>query len=504
MRLRLSIGLLLATTGLVFGQTRVAVDSVGEAWPRLTDFGADGVIDEALHLTPDLIGYQIGRWQPVSVNEDIYQGDWSATGGFLRFDFAFLGLINPPGPLALVEDNYAPFMYGPNPFVGYIEFDVDSSAQTGGEVDFPEFRYLGNLGRFGGRATDPVWGNRMAVCRTDIDSQLTSPPLIERSGEEFHLACFGDGIEAITEINGDGDGIFEWGELWVLQTTWLHRAHVFERFSGAGGDGVYEPPVDVVFDHRLDLNWTIVTVVFPLTNLAAASARQEIEQPHNGSDADQASILEGLVDLRDSVMAIPAGDALRFEPDFDVVRDWETATPATNLNPDQWRVNLIVGMPYAIEDVSGAFFAPTDVQPEPLLGDFDGDGVVKAADLILFDTFLTDNDGAFPDDADGATDGAITIEAFGIGFCMYDLNYDGVIDDADRNLIQIMGDLDFDLDVDFNDLSIFVTLLLHPEMVPVPVPPGDLVALIDRADFDRNGLVNGRDIQGFTSRLLAE
>ncbi len=504
MRWRLIIALIIATAHVAVGQTRVAVDSVGEAWPRRTDFGADGIIDETQHLTPDLIGYQIGRWQPLDVTESIYVGDWSATGGFLRFDFAFLGLINPPGPLALVEDDYQPYMYGPNPFVGYVEFDVDASAQTGGEVDFPEFRFLGNLGRFGGRVNDPVWGDRMAVCGSDIDNQLATTPWVERSGEEFHLACTGDGIEGITELNGDGDSTFEWGELWMVHTTWLHRAHVFERFSGAGGDGVYEPPVDVLFDHRLDLNWTIVTVVFPLTNIASAAARQEIEQPHNGNDGDQASILEGLVDLRNSVMAIPAGDAIRFEPDFDVVRDWETTTPGLQLNPNLWRVNLIVGMPYAIEDVSGAFFAPTDVQPEPLLGDFDGDGVVKAEDFTLFDTFLTDHDGVFPDDADGEVDGAIHIDAFGIGFCMYDLNYDGVIDDIDRDLIQIMGDLDFDLDVDFNDLSIFVTLLINPDMVPVPVPPGDLAALMDRADFDRNGVVNGRDIQGFTSRLLAE
>ena len=489
---------------MVVAQSRVAVDSINEAAPRRTDFGVDGMLDEDSHLVPDLVGYQIGRWQPEAPEANLYGGVWSTTGGFLRFDFAFMGLINPPGPLALVEDNYQPFQYGPNPFVGYVEFDVDTNAQTGGEPDFPEFRYLGNMGRFGGRVSDMVWGDRMAVCGSDIDGSVTSAPLVERSGEEFHLAFTGDGILGFTEALGDGDSTFEFGEIWVLHTTWLHRAHSFEPFSSSGGDGRYEPAVDVLFEHRFDLNWTIVSIVFPLTNMAAATARGEIEQPHNGNDADHASILEGLADLRTSVQAIPAGDAIRFEPEFDFIRDWETTTPASFLNPDQWRVNLIVGMPYVVEDTSGAFFAPTDVQPEPLFGDFDGDAIVTGNDVALFDAFIVDNDGVFPFDSDGVVDGVIQIANFGPGFCMYDLDYDGIIDDTDRNLIRIMGDLDFDLDVDFSDLAIMVNVLINPNLVPIPDPPGTVAALRQRADFDRNGLINGADVRGFTARMLAE
>lgn len=503
LRITAAILLSLYSSQAAVAQTRLVPDDVGDRAVRRTDAGADAPLNDDIATIPDLIEYQIGRWQPDDPAEGLYAGTWSNTGGFLRFDLTLDGLINPPGPLNLLSDTYDPFLYGPSPLIGFVEFNVDQNVNSGGELDFPEFRYLGNAGRFGGLIDDSILRTRQAVCGSEIDHTISTPPFVDRSGEEFHIAFAGDTISGVSTRLGDTDSDFEPGEAWTISANWLHRAHSFEPFSGAGNDGIYEPETEFIFRHFVADDRTIVTLVFPLTNLAAAAAAGEIEEPNNGSDADQASIHEALMNLTQSVTAIPVGDPARLNPEFQSIRPWENQSALSYLDPTTWEVNIIVGMAYETLDPFGALFAPTDIMPGPTVGDFDGNGVVNAADVQLFDTFLVDNDGIPSSDDDATPDGIITIPDFGPNFCMYDLDYDGVIDNQDRKRIVIMGDINLDTQVNVEDLSEFVTLLLNSATKPDPVSTAPSHQKFLRANFNGDGIINGKDIPGFIESVLA-
>lgn len=496
------LSLYLSTT--VVAQPQVGLDEPGDSTIRRIDVGAVAVLDEDARTIPDLIQYELGPWQPNDPESSLFAGSWSLAGEFLRFDMTVNGLVNPPGPLGLRSDAYDPFMYGPSPIVGFVEFNIDLNANTGGELDFPEFRYLGNVGRFGGRVDHPIWFDRAAVCGAEIDHFVSTPPFVDRSGEEFHIAFAGDTIVAVGHRIGNADDTFESGEAWSVTAKWLHRAHAFERFSSAGNDGIYEPEADFLFRHVPTLDQTVITLIFPLTNLAAAHARGESEEPNNGSDTDQASIFEGLVNLTQSVNAIPIGDPTRQEPDFQTIRPWENQSAATYLDPFNWDVNIVIGMAYETIDPFGALFAPTDVWPGPLVGDFNANGIVDSGDIEEFDAFLNVNDGSPLSDDDAEVDGVITIPNFGPNFCLYDLDYNGLIDNQDRKRIVIMGDLNFDHSVNIEDLQEFVTLLLISATTPDPVSPNLSIEKFIRANFIRDGVINGKDIPGFVERILAE
>src|SRR5262249_28621501 len=150
--------------------------------------------NDTLHAKPDLVGYQIGRWQPTNVANDLYIGSWSATGQFVRVDIGFSGLINPPGPVGITSPAYAPYLYGPNPVLGFIEFDLDHDTSTGGETSAPGLRYLANVARFGGKPATPRFADRVALQASDADLPFDTAPYVKRSGEEFHIALFGDHI----------------------------------------------------------------------------------------------------------------------------------------------------------------------------------------------------------------------------------------------------------------------------------------------------------------------
>lgn len=485
-------------------QQQKQLDGVGDAAIRRIDFGADAPTGSESSNIPDIVSYQLGAWQPANPATSLYGGMWSNGGQFVRFDLVLNGLVNPPGPINQVSPTYDPFYYGPSPLIGFVEFNIDQDVNTGGELDFPEFRYLANLGRFGGIVDHADWRDRAAVCGTDIDQDFMTAPFVDRSGEEFHIAFSGDTVLAVTRRIGDDDDTFEPGEAWSVTANWLHRAHSFERFSSAGNDGIYEPQAEFLFQHAIEIDQTIITMIFPLTNAAAADALELSTESNNGVDSDQASIQEGLSNLTQSVMAVPIGDPTRLEPEFQAIRPWENQSAAAFLDPASWEVNIIVGMPYTTMDAFGALYAPTDVMPSPIVGDFDGDGIVKQADVQAFDSFLEDMDGLVGVDADLSIDGAVTLVGFGPNFCVYDINYDGVIDTQDRKQIVIMGDVNLDLKVNVEDLEEFVTLLLNSATEPDPIVTDFTRDKFIRANFFVDGVINGKDIQGFVDRFLVE
>ncbi|UCE61800.1 MAG: hypothetical protein JSU63_08645, partial [Phycisphaerales bacterium] len=146
------------------------------------------------------------------------------------------------------------FRYGDHPVYGFVEIDMDADVWTGGELFAPEYRYLGNVVRFGGNVLHPEFLDRVALDGSAFDDDFLTPPFVERHGEEFHLALIGGqfGAGDIVEVAGDDDGIFEEGETWNIRGPFFHRAHGYELFSFVEGGrypGEYAPDADLQFRH---------------------------------------------------------------------------------------------------------------------------------------------------------------------------------------------------------------------------------------------------------------
>ena len=199
----------------------------------------------------DLLQVTVGSWQPDDVRKDLFSGAYAGKAPFLRLDLIVSGLINPPGTIG--PNSFNPFRYGPHPIFGFIEIDMDDDASTGGELNAPQFRYLGNVARFGGLMLDDALHDRVALDETAFDDDFTSPPFVERSGEEFHLALFGEQFSRsdIDRSVGDQDDLFEQDEIWTLRGRFFHRAHGYEPFSFAKGGnlpGEYAPIIDALME----------------------------------------------------------------------------------------------------------------------------------------------------------------------------------------------------------------------------------------------------------------
>ena len=243
-------------------------DRAYDALPRPTDVVGSTPFDLGAHRPPELISIRVGRWNPTQAAMDLFVGVFSGNGGFLRLDLTLDGVINPPGSIA--PGAFDPFRYGPNPVYGFVEIDVDDDKETGGETYAPQYRYLANAARFGGLPDDGAFDDRLARRASDLDGDFTTAPFVERHGEEFHWALLGGQFLDldVDERVGDGDLIFDSGEDWRIGCDWFHRAHGFEPYSLVYGGGVSgEYPVFSVarFAHDPNANWTVVSLVVPLT-----------------------------------------------------------------------------------------------------------------------------------------------------------------------------------------------------------------------------------------------
>lgn len=432
--IRLLGGLLFAAAVVAFWPSagyaegpEVETDAAGDAVARPTDAGLQLPFDPQANPLIDLLEVSLGAWAPSDAAADLFDGIYDRDGAFVRIDLVLAGLVNPPGPNS--PSAFAPFLFGDHPVYGFVEFDLDDDVSTGGELFAPQFRYLGNVARFGGLPDSSDLHERAALDASAFDGDVRTPPLVERSGEEFHLALLGElfANATIEKLQGDPDDLFESGETWRAHGAFFHRAHGFEPFSfAAGGEtpGEYTPPGVLEFSHNPAADTTRVSLVFPLTNGGAALARGELQEQNDGDPSNQASVLEGLVDLKTSAQffeMFPTGLA-----EEELILGWASRTPTDHLEPKDWEVTVLLGTTYTEPAPDGVYFVWSDILPNVLRGDTDGSGILEPHDSESISEFI-----ANADLDDGTADGRVTILDFASDFSVFDLNYDGVVDQTD-------------------------------------------------------------------------
>jgi len=469
---------------------RIHTDVIGDAVIRRTDEGADGPVDPDNHRLPDLIQITIGTWRPFDPKSDLYTGEWDeqANKPFLRVDVVIDGLVNPPGFLGF-ENTFDPFFFGPNPVFGFVSMDADEEENTGGELETPEYRYLGNGVRFGGIPDDrSEIRDRFALSRDDFDGDCDSGREVEFSGEEFHIALLGREYETHRVVVGDNDGIFEAGETWDVDGLWLHRAHGYEMFSFACGSqqGVYDPTSTLRWSHNNSTDQTTIKLVFPLTNKASAAMRGDDSTESNDcSPFNQNSIEEALHDL------VEGGNFWedRSKACKRIIVEWADEDEEDFLRPRQWRdITALLSTSYTAQQ-QNRHFVWTDIFPDARVGNVNGDSNVDINDYADIHDFVENNDGGSKD-ADGKVNGEVMIPQFAFNFSVFDVDYDGVVGLLDAGTVIRPGDLDNDDDLDLDDWDLFVVCLQGPGV--------EVAGSCLPADFDFDGDVDLEDVSFFT------
>lgn len=455
-------------------------DPEGDAEFRETDRGHTGLFDPH-HLGPiDMLDIRLGPWTPDDAYAEPFVGQYNLAGDFVRIDLRFKGLVNPPGSLG--PSGYIPYQHGYQPLYGFVELDMDNDVDTGGEIEAPLLRYLGNVARFGGVPTVPRFFGRVAVDSTAFLRSFTDPPFIERSGEEFHLAFLGNEPVSIEKVIGDDNALFEAGETWVIWGRYFHRAHGYEDFSFVSGGahaGEYMPVHPLRFSHDSNTDITTVTVVFPLTQEGSAAMNGDSYVEDIDSDvSNQASVQEALEDLQLFAQYLeidPTG-----LPEEALIAHWADKNPSDYLDPRWWRVTANFGTAYAPPGAGSAYFVWTDVYPNPVMGDINGNGIYGEHDAQLIADWIAAND-----KNDGVMDQSAPLPLFANYFSVMDLDYDGVIDRRDVPITN--GDVDHDGDSDLQDVAMFQRCFGNSTFNEECSP----------ADFNRNEQIDAND----TTRL---
>jgi hypothetical protein len=470
-------------------------DGVADARILRFDGSTNGVATTG-GVGPDLRTQRIGAWSPHDPLDNRFRGNWVNSADFFRLDLVFNGLVCPPGwdfPTNI-------FYFGDQPLLGFVEFDVDASVASGGELLGPQFRYTGSAGRFGGLPQPARFADRIlpSNCPHAFDANIaTGPYFPERSGEEFHLAFLWGATTAL-DVGSNGDYSFDPGETWTVRGNFLNRALGFNDFilvCCSNGLPNYNPEVELQFSHSQLTDRTTVSLVYPLTQAGAALLTTNGPEPMDCCANNQSSIEEGLEHLVLSAQLASATD--RADVNFPLIAPWEFQTAADYLDPRQWDVQAAFVGAFTTADAAATVLAWTDVAPNALPGDFNADGMVDATDVALFDTYLAEQDGGACD-ADGTSNGIMTIVNFGDGFDVHDVNYDGVVDAADRPVPPedaVGFDADDDGDVDLWDFAILQRCtkdVLGSTNIP---------ASCVKMDANHDGQVTSADAVSFTAEI---
>lgn len=481
MRPRLAAMLFLAAgAGVHAGSELRAIlnDAQGDASPHRTDPGMQGAIMPGANV--DLLSVVAGGWSTPTPISNPYSGVFiePRDASLLRIDVTFDGLVNPPGTLGLAGLPFNPFRFGPNPVLGYVEFDADNDRDTGGDLSTGAAqRFMANVGRFGERP-EGSHSARAPKKGSEVDFNFFTSPQYERSGVEFELVfcgCFDPVIHA--RLVGDQDDTFEPGEVWIVRGRFFQRAQGFQAASAAFGGsafGLYDPIVDLRFAHDITTNQTTVSLVYPLTMQGAALLTGQAVQPMDLNVANHTSVAEAIQDVIDGAIAggLPV-------PTHTITNRWANKDVEDAIRVDQWRISALLGTSYLNPQLT--LFVWTDVAGESLKSDFDASGIVAAPDIADWTTFVAGQDGSL-NDCDGVVNGSVQLCGPGTDWSLYDLNYDGFLNGADAALItpSCPGDTNADLRVDFADLN--NVLSGFGQQGPPAFAPGDLNA-DGRVDF---------------------
>lgn len=409
---------------------------------------------------PDLLSVKLMAWSPDNAADDPYTGGSAdgASGDILRVDVTFKGLVNPPETIGIGGFPYDPYKFGMNPVFGFVELDIDDDFDTGGEQwGEAVYRFLGNIGRF---AAVP---NDVSRFRVPIDvfqlaeTDFFTPPFFERTGSEFTLklcGCF-DVVLATSDVDAhDGDSEFEEGETMIVEGRFFQRATGYQDVSAAFGGadfGLYDPVVELRFEHVVESDQTVVSLVYPLTPLGAAMLEGEPVQPIDLDVSNHTSVQEAIDDVIDGAAGALTGAAQV------LAQGWAGADASSVLNPTQWRATAIVGTAYP-QSRSPSLYVYTDTGFSASRRDLNGDGVVDTGDrdLEILGRDALDGGGQ---DLDMVVNGSVELINFGLNFSVFDINYDGFIDSADIDLIPlppIPGDINMDGIVDTADLGVLI------------------------------------------------
>lgn len=428
-------------------------DPADDATIRRTDHGADGPL-HPLGVPPELLLAKLCGWMAFDPANDPYTGTTvdGEEAHLFRLELTFAGLVNPPGPIGLGGEPFNPFRFGDSPLVGFVDFDVDDDHNTGGELgSAAETRYLANVGRFGRRPYETL-GERTAASRADIDDDFYTSPQYERSGADFSLVLCGCFTPTAVEAIGDGDGVFEADETWFVLGRFFERAQGYRDASaafGGSGPGLYDPEVELRFEHNALTDETTVTLVWALDQHGAAELAGEIEEPINLDVADQASVAEALQDIIDGADAGGISG-----PAWELVRRWQGENPFDSLDITEWEVTGLFGMPYAMPEETN--YAWTDTLGDELYADMNGDLLITQDDELLIRDYVYDTDGNAPD-ADAVVNGVVRIGDPGWDFRIYDTNADDLVSLQDFLPYGRLGDFNNDGVVNTQDFLAFLS-----------------------------------------------
>lgn len=474
-------GLLLAMAAGAAAQ-RQWTDEAGDAVVRRTDSGNDGPLGPGATL-PDVVSLTLSGWQSPTPVADPFTGSVdSGDASLVRIDVVFAGLVNPPGPM--LTGTYDPFRYGPSPVYGFVELDLRSH-NGGGELGGAErHRYMANVGRFGGLPYGSA-GENAARSRDDWDDSFWTPPQIEITGADFVVTLCGCFVPTVLSQSGDGDGVFEAGESWILEGPFFERCGGVRSecasFGGASGTpGLYDPRVKLRFAHDAATDRTTVSLVYAMDNNGSRLLRGESStQTMNFNVADQNSIAEAIMDMVEAADRRPGG------PVGELLDPWRGRDPLDYRNVHEWDgVQAIFGTAYLTQQDS--LFVWTDVGFNERRGDWDYDGVAGPLDRAALQDYIAANDGG-ADDCDGIADGSVQICNFGPNFSCYDVNGDGFVNAADLSVF-CPADLDGSGGLTLSDFVLFRNLYVAADM---------------RADFDGSGTLTLADFVVFRNAYTA-
>jgi len=414
-----------------------ANDPAGDAVLRRTDHGNDGTIHPA-QLLPDVVRAEFCGWQPDDPEDDPYTGETidADEAHIFRLRVVFAGLINPPGPIGL-DGDFDPFRHGNSPLVGFLDVDLDDD-DTGGELGpSAETRYLANVARFARVPHDDI-GARIARSRDDLDNDFYTPPQYERSGADFALVFCGCFSPDVLELDGDGDARFESDESWLVTGRFFERSRGYQDASAAynGSEpGLYDPVLDVLFEHSSAAGETTVTLVWALDAIGAAALAGESIQNIDLNVANHTCVQEALQDIIDG-----ADDGGIFGPPWELVRRWAGEEAWDHLDVSQWReITGLFGAPYS--QVEPTLYAWTDTMGEERFADLNGDEYVNTLDEQLVRTAIYGADGG-AGDADGTRNGVVVIPDPGWNFSLYDTDGNMRLDLYDQEPYGPLADFD--------------------------------------------------------------